>query len=150
MRPLSSSVASLSYIKVVNDAEDAIRKEEVRNNPVFKGSRYLFLKNRQNLAKKKRRRFQDLRLSDMNLKTFLAYPIREACQLVYEAKTPRMIERLLRQWYYWATQSRLPQMVKAAKTIRRHWQVILSRAPSESAMTSRRASTPAARLPDPK
>ncbi len=63
-------------IKVVNDAEDAIRKEEVRNNPVFKGSRYLFLKNRQNLAKKKRRRFQALRLSDMNLKTFLAYPIR--------------------------------------------------------------------------
>jgi transposase len=37
-----------------------------------------------------------------------------------------MFERLLNQWYYWATHSRLPQMVKAAKTIRRHWQGVLS------------------------
>ena len=91
--------------KVVNDAVDAIRKEEVRNNPVLKGSKYLFLKNRQNLTKKQRRQFQALRLSDMNLKTFRAYHIREAFQLVYEAKTPRMFERLLNQGYYWATHS---------------------------------------------
>ena len=112
--------------KVVNDAVDAIRKEEVRSNPVLKGAKYLFLKNWQNLTRKQRRRFQALRLSDMNLKTFRAYHIREAFQLVYEAKTPRMFERLLKQWYYWATHSRLPQMVKAAKTIRRHWQGVLS------------------------
>ena len=34
-------------------------------------------------------------------------------------------ERSSRQWYFWATHSRLPPMVDAASTIRRHWDGIL-------------------------
>jgi len=112
--------------KVVNDAVDAIRKEDVRNIPVLKGGKYLFLNNRQNLTKKQCRRFKDLLFSNMNLKTFRAYHIRDAFQLVYDVNSPRFCKHLLNQRYYWATHCRLPKMVKTDKTIRRDWHVIQS------------------------
>lgn len=34
-------------------------------------------------------------------------------------------EPLFKQWYFWATHSRIARMIKAAKTIRAHWAGVL-------------------------
>jgi len=35
-------------------------------------------------------------------------------------------EMYLKRWYFWATHSRIDPMIKAAKTIKRHWEGVLS------------------------
>lgn len=35
-------------------------------------------------------------------------------------------EAFLNKWYYWATHSQLPPMIKAARTIKAHWYGILN------------------------
>ncbi len=34
-------------------------------------------------------------------------------------------EGFLKKWYFWATHSRLPPMIEAARTVKRHWHGIL-------------------------
>ncbi len=36
-------------MKIINEAVDQVRREEIKNRPEFKGSRYIWLKNQQNL-----------------------------------------------------------------------------------------------------
>jgi transposase len=112
--------------KVINEAFDIIRKKETKNQPLLKGSQYLFLTNRENLHEKKVEKFEEIRLSGLNQKTMKALHIREYYQQIYLAKSPRMFERLLKKWYYWATHCRLEQMIKSARTIKKHWQGVLS------------------------
>ena len=112
--------------KVINKAIDDIRKEETKHNPLLKGSKYLFLSNQENLSEKQRRKFDDIKISGLNFKTMKAYHIREAYQQIYKAKTPKIFEQMLIKWYFWATHSRLSQMIKAARTIKKHWQGVLN------------------------
>jgi transposase len=39
-------------LKIISAGVDKVRKAEVKDNPILKGTRYLFLKNAQNLTKK--------------------------------------------------------------------------------------------------
>lgn len=112
--------------KVINEAVDKIRKEEVKDNPLLKGSKYLFLSQPKNLNKKQKARLKAISLAGLNLKTMRAYQLKEAFRQIYAAKDARTFERLLKSWYFWATHSKLPHMVKAAKTIKRHWDGIIS------------------------
>ena len=91
----------------------------------MKGTRYIFLKNDRNLTAKQRKKKEELCLSKLNIKSLRALGIREAFQDIYSATTPQEFEALLKQWYFWATHSRLKPMIKAAKTIKRHWDGIL-------------------------
>ena len=47
--------------------------------------------------------------------------IRETFQQLYTAVSREDFESRLKKWYFWATHSRLEPMIKAAKTIKRHW-----------------------------
>lgn len=51
---------------VVNAAVDAVRRQEVREEPVLKRSRYLFLKNQESLSPKESRRFESIRIGDLD------------------------------------------------------------------------------------
>ena len=112
--------------KVINKAIDDIRRLETKDNPLLKGSRYLFLSNQENLSQKQRVKFDDIKLSVLNTKTMRAYHIREAFQQIYNARSPRIFEKLLKKWYYWASHCRIEPMVKAAKTIKNHWDGVLN------------------------
>jgi transposase len=112
--------------KVINEAVDKVRKAEVANNPILKNTRYLFLKNRDNLTIYQRQRLEEIQLSGLNLKTMKALNIREAFQQIYQAPTPQIFDNLLRKWYFWATHSRIEPIKEAAYTIQRHWKGIVS------------------------
>jgi len=108
-------------LKLINEAVDEVRKEEYKLQPLLKGTKYLWLKNSDNLTPKQQKTLQALSLSRLNLKTFRALRIREAFQEIYEAPTRETFEVLLKKWYFWATHSRLAPIKKVARTIKNHW-----------------------------
>ena len=108
-------------LKIINEAVDQVRKEEVSTNKLLKGTKYIWLKNHKNLTVKQREALETLTMSKMNIKTLRAYNIRQSFQEIYQAKTEDEFIIYLNKWYYWATHSRLDSIIKAAKTIKRHW-----------------------------
>jgi transposase len=108
-------------LKIINEAVDKVRKEEVGTNKLLKGTRYIWLKNYNNLTVKQKTELESLTMSKMNIKTLRAYNIRQSFQEIYQAKTEDEFITYLNKWYYWATHSRLDPIIKAAKTVKRHW-----------------------------
>lgn len=113
-------------VKMINEAVDAVRREEVKTNPILKDSRYVFLKNQSNYTDKQQEKYEEIKLSKLNLKTFRAMQIRETFQQLYQTKTRDDFEHLLKKWYFWATHCRIPQIIAVAKTIKAHWDGIVS------------------------
>ena len=111
-------------MQVINNAVDEVRRQEQNKRPELKKSRYLWLRNQNNLKASQRERLAELSLPKMNLKTARAYRIRLAFQEFFE-QPPALAEAFLRKWYFWATHSRLQPMIEAAYTIKRHWSGIL-------------------------
>lgn len=112
-------------IKHMNDALSQVRAEEARFYPeMMKGSRYAFLKNPENLTKKQNKTL--FRLCSYRLKTARAYLIKLALQDVYFATTHEEAEVHLKKWYSWAIRSQIDQVRAVAKTVKNHWNGILS------------------------
>jgi len=112
-------------IKTLNTAVDEVRRQEQKGHPELKNSRYIFLKNPENLTSKQSDLLEDLKLKDLNLKTMRAYQLRLNFQEVW-LLPPDQAEPFLKKWYYWATHSRLEPMKKAAYTIKEHWDGVLN------------------------
>ena len=112
-------------VKVINEGVDVVRREEVKSNPLLKKTRYIFLKNEKNLNSKQSKQREELSLPKLKIKSIRALHIRESFQDIYSADTVEEFEMLLKKWYFWATHSQLEPMIKAAKTIRNHWDGVL-------------------------
>jgi len=110
--------------KIVNDAVDQVRREEVATNVILKKTRFLWLTNPTNLTRSQKR--QLFSLSARNLKTVRAYNIRLAFQEFFDKPNLAAGEWFLKQWYWWATHSRLAPIIRAAKTIKNHWDGVLN------------------------
>lgn len=113
-------------LKVINKAVDEVRKAEVRGQPLLKGTKYIWLKNRTNLTQKQKKTLQQLSISKLNLKTSRALRIRESFQEIYTAQSQEEFVLLLKKWYFWATHSRLEPIKQAARTIKNHWEGIVA------------------------
>lgn len=108
-------------LRLLNRAIDETRRQEQRERPELKRSRYLWLKNPTRLTAKQRAWLEEqLAPSRMGLKTARAYRLKLAFEEFWSLP-PALAERYLKRWYFWATHSRLPPVIKAAKTIRKHW-----------------------------
>lgn len=112
-------------LKIINDAVDEIRRAESKHNKLLKGTRYIWLKNPNNLTVKQRERLEAFTLSQMNSKTLRAYNMRQSFQEIYQARSKDEFITYLNKWYYWATHSKLTPMIKAAKTIKAHWDGVI-------------------------
>ena len=112
-------------IKIINEAVNSVRKQEISTNNILKGTKYIWLKNYNNLTLKQKEKLDELTMSNMNIKTMRAYNIRQAFQDIYQAHTQEEFKEYLNKWYYWATHSKLVPMIKAAKMVKRHWDGIV-------------------------
>ncbi len=112
-------------IKIINEGVDKVKRAEAKENPILKGTRYLFLKNEQNLSEKQQQKKVELELTDLNLKSFEAMRMHETFQQIYQAKTMIDFEQLLSKWYNWFSQCNLLAMVETSKIIKNHWQGIV-------------------------
>lgn len=111
-------------MKVVNDAVDQVRREETATQPILKKTRYIWLKNPGNLTARQKTTLDSL--AGLHLKTARAYQIRLTLQELFRQPTRHEGEKFLKRWYFWATHSRLPPIVAAAKTIKNHWNGVLN------------------------
>ena len=111
-------------MRVLNEALDEVRREEAKTRPELVKSRYMWLKNPENLHKAQREQLDALTLPKLNLKTTRAWHLKLNFQELFQ-QTPDEAEGFLKRWYFWATHSQLEPMKRAAATIRRHWNGIL-------------------------
>ena len=109
-------------MKIINQAVDEVRRQEQPARPELKRSRYIWLKNQVNLTLKEQAKFESLK--EVNLKTARVYHLKLNFQEMYQQPS-ELAEPWLKKWYFWATHSRLQPMIKAAKTIKRHWAGVL-------------------------
>lgn len=113
-------------LKVINEAVDTVRKTELLDQHILRGMKYIFLKNRENLTVAQNTTLRIMESAQgLNLHTIKALHIREAFQEIYKEPGQVGFERMLKRWYFWATHSRLEPMIKAAKTIKSHWDGVL-------------------------
>lgn len=123
--PLASIIFDKFHIiKLVNEAVDEVRRVEQQLNRVLKNTRYIWLKNPSSLTKKQLTELGGLK--DMNLKTVRAYNIKLSLQEFWKFEDREAAEAYFKKWYYWATHSKLPAIVKAAKNLKKHWDGIIS------------------------
>ncbi len=110
---------------IVNKAVDLVRRQEAKTEPLLKKTRYLWLRNETNRTQRQQEHFDSLPKS--RLKTARAWQIKTSLQEIYQqCQTINDAEKALSRWYNWAIRCRLEPMKDAAKTIRRHWNGILS------------------------
>jgi transposase len=110
-------------VKIINDAVDQVRRAEQKGQSLLRGTRYIWLRNPANLSDRQRETRENL--PTRHLKTARAYQIRLAFQDLYEQDMPEQAASFLTRWYFWATHSRLPPIIDAAQTVKRHWDGIL-------------------------
>ena len=110
-------------MQLLTKAVDQTRREERRTHPELKGTRYVWLKNEWNHTAEQARTFDRLRSS--KLATVRATHIKNVFRDLFACRSVGEAEPLLKRWYFWATHSRIAPVIKAAKTIKKHWAGVL-------------------------
>ena len=110
-------------MQLLGNAVDQVRRAEQPTHPELKGTRYVWLKNDWNRTAKQAKTFDALRSS--KLATVRATHLRTVFQDLFASDSVQEAEPLLKRWYFWATHSRIAPMIKAAKTIKKHWAGVL-------------------------
>jgi transposase len=117
-------------IRHLGEAVDKVRREEARRlkeegrEEILSKTRYIFLKNPENLTENQRLRLSDL--EKLNLKINKAYVLKEAFRPFWDYTYRRNAEKYLDSWLWWATHSRVEPMRDFAWTIKRHKEQILN------------------------
>lgn len=109
-------------MKMVNEAVDEVRKEEQKETPALKKTRYLWLKNENKLKDHQKEKM--VKLKDMNLRTGKAYLLKLALQDLWTMPT-LLADVYLNEWIQWSVRSRLEPMIQVAKSIKKHQEGIL-------------------------
>jgi transposase len=116
-------------MKHVVEAVDTVRKAEHRTlraagDETLKGTKYLWLYSEENLPEDFAAWFAALQRLD--LKTGRAWAIKESLRHLWSYRRRGWAERHWKRWYFWATHSQLDPMVKAARTVQRHLENVLT------------------------
>ena len=111
-------------MKMVNDAVDQVRREEQHHNAELKNTRYMWLKNPNDLSLAEKEKLGSLK--DMNLMTSKAYNFKLSLKDFWTYNDKLLAEDFLKRWYYWASHSQIEPIIDAAKTIKSHWSGIIN------------------------
>jgi hypothetical protein len=102
--------------------------------PVLKKSRWLLLKREENLKTEQRFRLRDL--LRYNLKTVRAYLLNEAFQQLWDYNSPTWAGKFLDDWCRQVVRSRIEPMMKIARSLRQHRELILNYFRSQKSLSS--------------
>ncbi|MCP4649768.1 MAG: ISL3 family transposase [PVC group bacterium] len=114
-------------MKIITDAVDKVRREEHKelrkqNVDVLKGTRYLWLWARENVPPWRLPKFKELQ--NLDLKVCRAWAIKENLRHFWDYSNNMWAAKFFDKWYRWACHCRLEPIMKAAKTIKRHYKNI--------------------------
>jgi transposase len=111
-------------VRELTRAVDTVRKGEHRQlkrdgkPEVLKKTKYLWLKNPENWTDNQRAHFESLKIDALQVGR--AWSIKEAFEGFWEYRYAGSARKFFDRWYFWATHSRLPAMIEAARTLKRH------------------------------
>jgi transposase len=116
-------------ISHLNRAVDEVRRQEAgelkKSNPdLLKRTRYIWLKNPENLTDKQRARLGYL--EKLNLKINRAYLLKESFRELWSYQRTGWANRFLTKWFWWATHSRVKPMRDFAWLLRNHQEGVLN------------------------
>lgn len=111
-------------MKLMNEAVDQVRRDEQAHNANLKRTRYIWLKNPENLTSRQVKELGSLK--DMHLKTSRAHDLKLSLRDFWNIRDTILAESYLKKWYFWATHSRLAPVIDKAKTFKHHWNGILN------------------------
>ena len=111
-------------MKLIGEAIDTVRRDEVKAQPELRGTRYAWIKNAANLTRRQSAVLDTL--SQTNLKTARAWRMRLAFQDIYAQPTRAWAEMFFDKWIGWAKRSRLEPMKAVARTMEKHRAGILA------------------------
>lgn len=117
--------------KHLGDAVDETRRSEnrqllARGDRRLVGSRYLFLRNPENLTAPQREELRPLRKS--RLKVARALAIRLEARTLWAYSSRGWAERQWKAWMSWAMRSRIEPIKKVARMVKKHWEGIINAA----------------------
>ncbi|MGH9608478.1 MAG: ISL3 family transposase [Bryobacteraceae bacterium] len=109
--------------KELNKAVDLVRRREHRalkaqGRETLTRTKYLWLKNPERWTEHQREHFDALKVDA--LKVGRAWAIKEAFAKFWDYRYAASARKFFDRWYFWATHSRLPPIIAAAKTLKRH------------------------------
>ena len=107
----------------LGNAVDKVRREEHRRltregDSTLKGSRYLWLKNSENLSAARLREMETLRR--VAEKTARAWALKETAMDAWRYRSRHWARGALLKWYSWAIRSRLEPMRRVARMVKGH------------------------------
>lgn len=117
-------------MKYLNEAVDNTRRKETAQlrrdgyEPILENSRWCLLKNKCNQTRSQLAKLKEL--VQYNLKTMRAYLLKEAFQHFWTYTTRWGAERFLKDWLTRAMRSRLPDIKKVAKRLRKYQDLLLN------------------------
>jgi transposase len=107
-------------IQALNKARDEVRRAERKQNPLLNKSRYIWLKNPENLTAEQKKKLETLRYE--NLKTAKVYQMKLTFQDIYrQISEPEAAEAAIKKWLAWAVRSRIEPVKGFAKMVKEHW-----------------------------
>lgn len=111
--------------KIITEAVDKTRRAERSAFPELKGMRYALVRNEETMSDEQLDFVASLLLRKPTMKTARAVHLKLSFDDLYTMRSERSAARYLTRWCNWATRSRVPAMIDAARTIRRHWKGVL-------------------------
>lgn len=113
----------------LTNAVDLVRKKEHKTltkagDETLKKTKYLWLTNPGNFNKTTKKKFREFALDELQVGK--AWSIKETFRHFWNYKYSGSADKFFKNWYFWATHSKLPPVIKAAKTLKRHIRGIMN------------------------
>ena len=110
----------------INLAVNEVKIEDSKTNKILKGTKYIFLKNSENLTPKEKNQLEEITMANAGLNITKAYHYKEMFREIYKAESAEEFETLLKIWTNSVMHTNLEPLKKVVKTIRNHWDGIVN------------------------
>jgi len=111
--------------KLLNEAVDQVRRQEQKEHPELKRTRYLWLRNPQGIRRMDAERLAELLPEEVGLRTAEAYRIKLAFQEFWRGPFGAA-RSYLHRWCRMARESGLEPMIRVARTLYQHQEGLLN------------------------
>ena len=115
------------YNRVIDDVRrEEIAKAKKEDKPVISGSRWILLKNRDNLKDSELPRLEELLAVNENLAK--VYILKDDLKVIWKYDERELMAQALTDWCTRAIEAELPSLNRFVRLIERHWEGILNHA----------------------
>lgn len=110
--------------KLLNELLDKVRKREVKTNNKLISTKYLWLKNEENLTENQQKQMKEL-YNEMSIDTVKAYHQKQFFDSIWNASSNK-VESLLEFWIKEVEQSAIKEMLRFVKSLKNNWNGIVN------------------------